>query len=90
MANSIRAFHLEFGQALSFGTQLLVLAPNEERVLALVFEQIFHNQTIPGDYQVRRLSWMEFIKQTGLKGILIFIMEKKETILFADGKALPS
>lgn len=72
-----KVYLIEFKQELSFGHQIVVTAPSEEEALNLVFDKIFHHQTIPAVNQVGRLSKFEFLKKVGFWRFLKAIRKKK-------------
>jgi hypothetical protein len=71
-----QAYLIAFKQELSFGSQIIATAPSEEAALNVIFDQIFHHQTIPGDYQVSQISRFDFLSRVGLR---IFLKAMRET-----------
>ena len=67
MKRKLNAYLIAFEQELSFGSQLFVTAASEEEALDLVFEKIFHNQTIPAGYQVQQVPMLSFMRKVGLR-----------------------
>lgn len=46
---------IEFEAELAHGSVFGVTASSEEEATAIVFEEVFHNQTIPGKHTVRKI-----------------------------------
>lgn len=52
----LQKYLIDFEQGLSPSSVIGVTAHSEEEALAIVVEEIFHNQTVPADYTIRKIN----------------------------------
>ena len=58
---------IEFEVELAYGSKIGVTETSENSATNRLFDEVFHNQTIPGVHQIRQLSFLEGLQHLGIR-----------------------